>query len=72
MALFGWLFVTAMTGLFSAGWLVLAYFTLPTYTVGGRRNTWSDRIFILIGGAVLGYMWYAVVFQQAPFEIHFN
>ncbi len=69
MALIGWLGVTALTGFFSVWWFVLAYFTLPTYSLGGRRNTWPERIFILICGAVLGCVWYAVVFQNAPFEI---
>lgn len=69
MAIIGFIFCCLVLGqLTLIGLLMLTLCTGP-FTIGGAVQSWGVRVISVIAPFVLGYLWYKLFTEYAPFEL---
>lgn len=69
MAIIGWLVVTGILVVLSLAWLGMATLFMGQYNIGGKPNTWLDRLAVLAVGGLLAAGWWHIAIPYAPFTV---
>lgn len=69
LAIFGWIMCIVFLGYISMIAWVCAFTTLGTYNIGGKLNTWGEKIGTLIFIGIVAAGWYHIFFTLSPFTI---
>lgn len=68
MAVIGWLALVVLLAGLTLGWALFALNGLGKFNIGGVPNKASQKLLLLILGALVGYAWYWL-WISAPFKV---